>query len=476
MTELSREVVVVDPVVSVAEVAKFDRELAEQGATSAVIDRVGYALAQAAISLLGGTYGRRVLIVAGRGNNGNDGRSMGHHLNRLGVSALVVEPEAMPLLSMGPQPDLVVDAILGTGLARPFDPPKLPDGVPVLSVDLPSGISGDTGELVGEAIHADYTAVIGALKFGHLFGPGRERSGRLVRILPELHPVDSRCHLVTARDLGAVIPEVPAQSHKWSAGVMVVGGSAGMRGSAGFGAGGAMAAGAGMVHLVTRAEPNEMIDHPSEVVVDRLESYFAEPVVAASRRFRSIVLGPGLGGSLQIGNFVRRLLVDTDCPIVLDADGLTCFRDTANLARTLTRRRAPTILTPHHGEFERVFGPIEGSPVVACSQAAIDSGAVVLLKGSPTIVADPSGAVALSAVGTAKLASAGTGDVLAGVIAGLLAQGMSAYEAAWAGAYLHGAAGAGVATGKVTATSLVEAIARYYGSLNCVSPAQELLR
>ncbi|WP_298208885.1 NAD(P)H-hydrate dehydratase [Ferrimicrobium sp.] len=465
-----------DPVVSVAEVAKFDRELARQGATTAVIDRVGYALAQAAISLLGGTYGRRVLVIVGPGNNGNDGRSMGRHLNRLGVSTSVVEPDAMPLFATDPHPDLIVDAILGTGLSRPFDPPKLPDGVPVLSVDIPSGIAGDTGDLVGEAIRADYTAVIGSLKFGHFFGPGRERSGRLLRILPELHPADSQCHLVTARDLGAVMPKVPSQSHKWSSGVMVVGGSAGMRGSAGFGAGGAMAVGAGMVHLVTRAESTEIIDHPSEVVVDRLESYFAEPVVVASRRFRSIVLGPGLGGSLQIGNFVRRLLVDADCSIVLDADGLTCFRDASNLARTLARRRASTVLTPHHGEFERVFGPIEGSSVVACRQAAIDTGAVVLLKGSPTIVADPSGAVALSAVGTAKLASAGTGDVLAGVIAGLLAQGMSAYEAAWAGAYLHGAAGSSVVTGKVTATSLVEAIARYYGGLDCVSPAQELLR
>ncbi len=470
------EVVVVESVVTIAEVANYDRELARRGETGEVIDRVGFALAQTAVSLLGGSYGRRVLIVAGRGNNGNDGRSMAIHLGYLGVAVTVVKPEELESVLMGPSPDLIVDAMVGTGLSRPFDPPKFPEGIPVLSIDIPSGVGGDTGEILGGAVRADYTAVIGGFKFGHLFAPGRDYSGQLVRVLPTLAPAVSQCHIVTSRDLEAVIPQLPSDSHKWSASVMVVGGSPGMRGAASFGSAGAMAVGAGIVHLVTRAEPTEWLEHPDEVVVDRLESYFAEPVVAASRRFRAMVVGPGLGGSLQIGNFVRRLLIDTDCPVVLDADGLTCFRDGSNLARTLTRRRASTVLTPHRGEFERVFGAIEGSPVVACRQAAIDLGAVVLLKGSPTIIADPSGAVALSAAGTAKLASAGTGDVLAGVIAGLLAQGMSAYEAAWVGAYMHGAAGAGVSTGKVTATSLVDAIAHYYGGLHCVASAQELLR
>lgn len=465
-----------ESVVTIAEIANYDRELARTGETGEVIDRVGFALAQTALSLLGGGYGRRVLIVAGRGNNGNDGRAMARHLDHFGVSVTLVDPEGLERLSVAANPDLVVDAIVGTGLARPFDPPKFPDGVPVLAVDIPSGIDGDTGEVHGAAIRADYTAVIGAFKFGHLFGAGRDYCGQLVRVLPTLAPVGSRCHLATYADLVEVMPRLSWQSHKWSSSVMVVGGSPGMRGAASFGSAGAMAVGAGIVHLFTRAEPTEWLEHPAEVVVDRLESYFAEPVVAASRRFRAMVVGPGLGGSLQIGNFVRRLLIDSDCPVVLDADGLTCFRDGSNLARTLSRRRASTVLTPHRGEFERVFGPIEGSPVEACRQAAIDLGAVVLLKGSPTIIADPSGEVVLSAAGSAKLASAGTGDVLAGVIAGLLAQGTPAYEAAWAGAYLHGAAGTGVATGKVTATSLVDAIAHYYGSLGCAASPQEILR
>jgi NAD(P)H-hydrate epimerase len=237
-----------------------------------------------------------------------------------------------------------------------------------------------------------------------------------------------------------------------------------------------MAVGTGMVHLVTRAEPAEPIDHPSEVVVERMDSYFAEPVVAGSKRFHAMVVGPGLGGSLQIGNFVRRLLMDSDCPVVLDADGLTCFRDRGNLARALARRRASTVLTPHQGEFERVFGPIGASPVEACRRAAADTGAVILLKGSPTVIADPTGEVMLAAAGSAKLASAGTGDVLTGVIAGLLAQGMAAFDAAWVGSYLHGMAGSGVMTGKVTASQLVDAVACSYGSLNRTLAPQELLR
>ncbi|MCL5973284.1 MAG: NAD(P)H-hydrate dehydratase [Ferrimicrobium sp.] len=465
-----------DPVVSVEEITRFDSELMRRGSIAQVIDRVGYALAQVAVGLLGGTYGRRVTIIVGRGNNGEDGRSMGRHLERIGVRVSVVEFGALTSLSVAPRADLIVDAMVGTGLRRPFEPPKLSDDVPVLSIDIPSGISGDSGEVMGEAVRADYTVAVGALKLGHVFGAGPAHAGRLIRILPELRPANVQAHLITFRDLDAVVPAVPSQSHKWSAGVMVVGGSPGMRGSAAFGCAAAMAVGAGIVHLVTRAEPTEPVAHPQEVVVDRVESYFAEPVVTASRRFRSMVVGPGLGGSLQIGNFVRRLLIDSDCPVVLDADGINCFRDAGNLARTLSRRRASTVLTPHRGEFERVFGTIDGSPVEACRRAADESGAVVLLKGSPTIVADPRGSVALIAAGSAKLASAGTGDVLAGVIAGFLAQGMSAYEAAWAGAYLHGAAGASVSTGKVTATSLIEAIAHYYGGLDRVMPPQDLLR
>jgi hydroxyethylthiazole kinase-like uncharacterized protein yjeF len=466
----------VDPVVSVEEITKFDSQLAQRGLVSTVIDRVGYRLAQIAVEELGGTYGRRVMVIVGNGNNGRDGRAMAGYLQRAGVQVTILGPADVDDLAFAHSPDLVVDAMLGTGLSRPFDPPKLPDGVRVLSVDIPSGIDGDTGAVCGDAIRADVTVVVGALKFGHLFGAGRVHAGKLIRILPELRPDSVMTHLITSRDLDAVIPLVHPQSHKWSAGVMVVGGSPGMRGSAAFGCGGAMAVGAGIVHLVTRADPAEPIDHPPEVVVERLESYFAEPVVTASRRFRSMVIGPGLGGSLQIGNFVRRLLVDSDAPVVLDADGLTCFRDSSNLARTLSRRRAATVLTPHRGEFERVFGTIEDSPVQACRRAALETGAVVLLKGSPTIVADPLGGCALIAVGSAKLASAGTGDVLTGVIAGLLAQGMSAYEAAWAGAYLHGVAGATVTTGKVRASTLVDAIAQYYGGLNRVAPVEELLR
>jgi NAD(P)H-hydrate repair Nnr-like enzyme with NAD(P)H-hydrate dehydratase domain/NAD(P)H-hydrate repair Nnr-like enzyme with NAD(P)H-hydrate epimerase domain len=393
-----------------------------------LIARAGAAVAAEALDLLGGGYGRRITVIAGKGNNGNDGRVAATLLRRRGAAVDVVGPSIGELARC----DLVIDAAFGTGFRGAWEPPEV-HGSPVLAVDLPSGLDAITGE--GAALAAVRTVTFQALKPVHLLS---DAPGEIVVADIGLDVSVANAWLVEDGDVA--LPARPRSTHKWRAAVWVVAGSEGMTGAATLAARAAQRAGAGYVRLSPGAGA------PIEAV--------AAPLPAGGwdglDRFRAAVVGPGLGR--EHDELVRTLVATATVPCVVDGDGLTA------LGRDAEAHVQPTtILTPHDGEYERLAGHPPGlDRFAAARDLAATLGCVVLLKGSTTVVADPAGRVLVAAQGDARLATAGTGDVLSGVVGAFAAQGVEPFEAAAWGAHVHGLAGqAGPARGLV-ASDLVD--------------------
>lgn len=403
-----------------------------------LIERAGAAVARVALEVLGGAYGRRVVVVAGKGNNGADGRSAAARLRRRGVRVDVIDGSAAP--GTLPDCDLVIDAAYGTGFRGSYEAPD-PGGAPVLAVDIPSGVSGLTGEPAGRVLQADLTVTFAAVKPGLVLQPGRSLAGELYVADIGLDTSGSTAWIVERDDVAAWLPSRTADSHKWRAAVIVVAGSSGMTGAARLCAAAAQRAGAGMVKAATPGSDDEH-GRPIEAVgLSVPATGWATVVLQALERFGALVVGPGLGTGEGTLASVRDVLARSDVPAVVDGDALTALGRDA--AKVLLQRRAASVLTPHDGEYERVSGAAPGPDRLAAARSlAAETGAVVLLKGSTTVVAAPSGEVRIVTTGDERLATAGTGDVLSGVIGALLAQGMDALEAAAAGAWLHGRAGA----------------------------------
>ena len=427
-----------------------------------LVGRAGAAVAREALAMLGGAYGRRVVVVAGKGNNGNDGRDAAHRLRRRGVRVRVVEAADAP--ERLPASDLVVDAAYGTGFRGEYDPPD-PGGAPVLAVDVPSGVDGLTGRVAGGAVRADRTVTFAALKPGLLFHPGRALAGEVVVADIGLDVSGTRLGLVEGADVAAWVPARPADSHKWRAAVVLAAGSPGMTGAAHLAAAAALRAGAGMVRVATPG-----LDHdpglPTEAVgVAVPTAGWDGPVLAQLERAGALVLGPGLGRAAPTEAAVHQVASSAAVPVVIDGDGLTALGEQAR--ERLVPRRAPAVLTPHDGEFAHLAGHPPGDDRVAAARAlAATTTAVVLLKGPTTVVAHPDGRACLSTTGDARLATAGTGDVLSGVVAALLAQGVEPLSAAAAGAWLHGRAGLARPARGLVASDLVDALPEALAALD----------
>jgi len=433
----------VRPVVTVAEMRAADAAAPVPEET--LVRRAGTAAAIAALRMLGGAYGRRVVVVAGKGNNGADGRVAAEILSSRGARVEVVGTDAV----LGPC-DLVLDAALGTGLRGPYAAPESPAGATVLALDIPSGVDGDSGEAPGSPMHAARTVTFGALKPGLLQWDGPRFAG-VVEVadigLGELH---ARISLVEDEDVARLVPRRPRLAHKWETAVCVVAGSPGMEGAAALAAHGAARAGAGMVRLgVPSSTPSQ--GGPLEAVRFPLsKGGWAADVLEVLGRCRALVIGPGLGRDPDTVRAVREVVASARVPVVVDADALFALGD-ASSARDIVAGSRPVVVTPHDGEYARLAGSPPGPDRVEASRRLAGAlGAVALLKGSLTAVAAPSGQVLLSASGSARLATAGTGDVLSGVIGALLARGMTPLDAAAVGAHLHGrAASDGPAEGLV---------------------------
>jgi NAD(P)H-hydrate epimerase len=410
-----------------------------------LIGRAADAVLRAAVELMGGTYGRHVVVVAGPGNNGNDGRVAAELLRRRGVRVTVFATEDLP--EELPPCDLVVDAAFGTGFRGSFDFPSV-GTAPVLAVDICSGLSGLTGRAAGSPASAVATVTFAALKPGLLFGDGPSHGGEVLLADIGLDVRRARAHLVTDADVLAWVPQRAPDAHKWRHAVWVVAGAPHMSGAARLCAEATLRGGAGYVRLSTPGvdhpdAPVEAVLHP--VAVDA----WADEVCAGGDRFVAVAVGPGLGRDDATAAQVCSLVGSLERPLVLDGDALWALG--ADAAALLAPRSAPTVLTPHDGEFERLTGSPPGEDRMAAARdLAAASRAVVLLKGPTTVVAEPDGACLLVRAGDARLASAGTGDVLTGLVAAHLALGADPWRAAAAAAHLHGrAAACGPARGLV---------------------------
>jgi hydroxyethylthiazole kinase-like uncharacterized protein yjeF len=446
---------VVEPVVTVEEMRAIDATA--PAPTETLIERAGSAVARAALEMMGGGYGRRVVVVAGPGHNGADGRVAARMLRRRGASTVVFDVDDAPATL--PPADLVIDASFGTGLTRDHLAPD-PGGSPVLAVDIPSGIHGDTGEVLGRPMTATRTVTFAAWKPGLLLGAGPAHAGRVDVVDIGLDASRATIHMVDDGAAGALLPTRARDAHKWDAAVLVVAGSPGMTGAAAMAAAAAQRAGAGMVQLAVPGVASDI--GPVEAVRIAIEesrwaSQLLDGEVVDLDRLDAAVVGPGLGTPMATRHQIRRFLADATLPLVVDGDGLTALG--ADAPTVLAGRRAATVLTPHDGELARLTGARPGPDRLAVvRELASATGAVVLAKGPTTVVAEPGGAVRLVTAGDARLATAGTGDVLSGIIAALLAAGLPAFDAASVGAHLHGTAGGLGPDPGTIATDLVAAL------------------
>lgn len=396
------------------------REVARRG-VDALVASAGSSVAAQAQRLLGGLYGRHVAVLVGPGLNGADGRVAAGVLRARGCRVEVIEVANQPREILGV--DLVIDAAFGLGCRRPYIAPMVRAPTKVLAVDLPSGVDADSGALLGRPMKADVTLALGALKYAHVDGESANYAGELrCDTLGIVAPLDGA--LIVDGDLDHYVRGA-STDHKWTHALSVLAGSPRMPGAAALVCAGALAAGASMVRLQSNGKIAELVHLPVEVVRVREREVDA--------RSQCVVAGPGLG--LKSGAWLGERLTGLSLPSVLDADALT--PDVVALARN-----APRVLTPHVKEFERLGGALDGAHrIAAVRQLAADSGCVVLLKGSITIIADPLGYLRVVNSGTNALATAGTGDVLAGMIGASIARGHDPLEASALSAHLHALAG-----------------------------------
>jgi len=465
----------------------IDADLLMESAGRAVCEEVIRVL-----SALGLGREGRILVLCGGGNNGGDGLVVARHLHQLGfiVQVLIATPVASlrgdaaanaqraQRVGLELQPwgsgadrarrlagaDVVVDAIFGTGLSRRVEGDiaecieqvnELSEGAVVVAVDLPSGLNADTGACLGPTIRATHTVTLGSPKLGLMLEPGRSLAGeiRVARIgiaerSPECQP---KAVCWSPAWAGLQLPDRPRTGHKGRFGhALVIAGSRGKTGAAALTAQGAARAGAGLVTVACAESLNAILEvkctemmtvpvaeHPDQSISPEAEKVLLE----LASVMRCVALGPGLGQNPGTQALVARLVEKLSLPIVVDADGLNALVGNLDL---LHGRSAPTVLTPHPGEAARLLDSdpvrINTDRVASACLLAQRTGAIVLLKGAGTVIATPEGDVVLNPTGGPALASGGTGDLLTGLVAGFVCQGLDVFDAAALAAYVHGAA------------------------------------
>ncbi len=438
------------PLLTAAEMRAAEAEAIATGTPAlALMER---AAAAAALAIGRFSPGRSALVLCGPGNNGGDGYGVALALQAAGVAVRVAasgpaqgEPAATmaarwigpvePLATAVPAP-LVIDALFGTGLARPLTDAVQAAidrlrgaGATVVAIDIASGIDADTGAALGRPLGADLTVTFAARKRGHVLGAGRALAGRVV--------VADIGLAFTATATLVVPPQVvplPADTHKYRRGsVLVIEGDASRGGAAQLTALAVLRCGAGLVTMISTGS-----GFPANAIMRRSDGEGV--ALLADPRTRAIAIGPGLTDSQRSRDWLMRALAG-EAAVVADAGALGLGFGPPGRAALFAAARAPLVLTPHEGEFVRLFGAIGGDRIAAVQAAAVTSNAVVLLKGAETIIAAPDDRVAINSHASPWLATAGSGDALTGIIAALLAGGMAPFEAAQAAAWLHGDAG-----------------------------------
>jgi len=480
-------------VVTGEQMAEIDRLSSEAGVpTLELMERAGEAIVTKAAEMVSGLMGTRLAIICGKGNNGGDGLVAARLLKKYSTQVTVLLVGRAEELTGAPKTNfvraveagiqieegadgasvqraceaahLVIDALLGTGIRGPVRGAAAEAihamnlaGRPILAVDVPSGVDADTGEVATEAVRADHTITLGLAKWGLLNYPGAEYAGELTIAdigLPAaaVEAVASNMECLDREEVAALLPRRAPTAHKGEAGnVLVVAGSVGYTGAAALCSMAALRTGAGLVTLAIPKSLNdimemkltEVITRPMPETPARTLAIAAVPaILELANNNDVVVIGPGLSLDPETVLLVRELVGKLQKPMVLDADALTALaEDTSVLEKTL----APVVCTPHPGEMSRLIGlptaKVQKARAGLCRRLAHSLGVVVVLKGAATLISDPLERLRVNRTGNAGMASAGTGDVLSGMIGGLIAQGMTPFDAAGAGAYLHGLAG-----------------------------------
>ena len=457
-----------EAIVTNAQMAELDRATIQAGTPgSELMQRVGKVVAHTIMK----RYEKQpVLVIAGPGNNGGDGfyiaeillenewdvsvAFLGEQGEREGESQQVAAAFHGKVLRLHPyviteETGLVVDALFGTGLEGEITGEIAETlekiarrRLPVVAVDIPSGINGDTGEVCGVAAPAELTVTIHRKKLGHVLAPGCGYCGEVT--VADIGIVNDPLETPLENTPALWMEQLPcpdATSHKYTRGhALVQGGEVARAGAARLAARAALRAGAGLVTIICDKQSLPVYAAACEAVMTQVVEEDRTLVeVVTDSKVKAVLIGPGCG----VGTATQRktlMALKAKKPLVLDADGLSSFEGKLHVLRDAVKG-TPCVLTPHEGEFERLFPNIAGNKLERAVAAAKESGAIVVLKGADTVIASPDGEVWINATASPYLATAGSGDVLAGIIAGLLAQGMPAHQAAGAAVWLHGRAG-----------------------------------
>jgi hydroxyethylthiazole kinase-like uncharacterized protein yjeF len=463
-----------------------------------LMENAGRAVADTIVHFLGGVVSRRILIFSGKGNNGGDGFVVARHLANRGadvkvflispkeeiqgdalVNLEILEKSGISISALGPRDiqkvkisllyaDLAVDAIYGTGfkgkvtgIASRVIEAINSSGKPVVSVDLPSGLEADTGRVEGPCIRASLTCTLGLPKLGFFLYPGVEYCGD-IRVMDISLPTALTTgetlfyNLIDEELCRPMFGSRPKDSHKGTFGqVLVAGGSPGMTGAVALAAEAALKSGAGLVKACVPASLNPVLENKlTEVITvplpesenQLLGTDAAGVLVEKAGKDGVIAVGPGLSIGEAVENFVGELFAKAQSPLVVDADGLNAAAGNPDVFLELN---VPAVITPHPGEMARLMGitssEVQQDRIGVAGEFAARYGLVVVLKGAGTIVAAPGGKIFINSTGNPGMATAGSGDVLTGLIASFMAQGFSPVQAAVAGVYIHGAAGDAVA-------------------------------
>jgi hydroxyethylthiazole kinase-like uncharacterized protein yjeF len=515
-------------VVTAEEMRIIDRKTIEgYGIPGAVLmERAGFSVT----SMIKQVFSpRKVIIMSGSGNNGGDGLVVARNLynegwdvkvfltvkiedlkgdallqyrvaNKLGLKIYPINDFLTQHSSLITRHCIIVDALLGTGLSKNVTGLLSEvinlinrSNVPIISVDIPSGISSDNGQIMGEAVRADYTVTFGLPKRGHLLYPGAQHSGKLFIEdigFPEelLNSEKLHIELLMKDKVSALIPQRPRYSHKGNYGhVLIVAGSKGKTGAAIMAAKACIRSGAG---LVTIGIPKSLADIFQSRVTEEMTLILPDKGdgTLSQRAFRVILnflndrattlaIGPGISVSDDTKKLMDTLIKTSTTPMVIDADGINSLKGERAI---FSKSKAPIILTPHPGEMAGLLGKQKGVTVksqdiernrinVAVSFTK-ETGTVLVLKGVPTIIAEPDGKAYINSTGNPGMASAGTGDVLTGMISGFLSQGLSPVQASILGVYMHGFAGDSAAAEKgehsLIATDIIEKVPFAFHSLS----------
>jgi ADP-dependent NAD(P)H-hydrate dehydratase / NAD(P)H-hydrate epimerase len=515
-------------VLTASEMARLDRQTIEEIGIPGVVlmENAARGAADFFLRVVPDLPKRRIAVVAGAGNNAGDGFVLARLFHNQGAAVqvvclrspdrlqgdaltnfLILEKMNVPVVVWDEgkdftsqwngiaQSEAVIDAILGTGLKSEVQGlyRQIIDAlntltVPVLAVDIPSGLDATTGKPLGAAIRAQATATFGFLKVGHVVGQGGDYAGKLhvvdIGIPPGLAEANGvRRFLLDKGHASQWLQPRPAATHKGTAGhVAVLSGSLGKTGAAALICQGAARVGAGLVTLfipvslnpILEVKLTEAMTYPIAETPEQTPSSTAVSEILSFLEGKQVLaMGPGISLHPETQELVTALLLQTTCPMILDADALTAL---ANRTELLQKASAPLILTPHPGEMARLMAcsnrEVQESRLEIAAEFSLKHGVTLILKGHRTIIAAPDGRLAINSSGNPAMASGGMGDALTGMIAGFLAQGFEPFQAACLGVYTHGAAAdeciSGVASRGLVASDLLERVPRVIGWLEGV--------